>query len=231
MSEVIMKTKLLVTIIDRDLEDKFIKMYQKKKIAYNLVFYGKGTIRSESLEYFGLDDVKKAVILSVLPVGLEKKILMDLHQKMKIYEPGKGIVCAIPIRGASRYFSTIYENAEAGEGIRMKMDEKYQLVVTIVEEGYAELAMGAAKKVGATGGTLIQGKGMGSKEAIKFLGLTIEPEKDVVLILIDKEKQKDLMKEIAKSAGLSTKGRGICFSLPVDDVVGLSENIVFEEIK
>ena len=109
----------------------------------------------------------------------------------------------------------------------MKNDKEYELIITIVSEGYASLAMDAAKKVGAGGGTLINGIGLGSKEATKFLGITIEPEKDVVLILTEKDEKKKVMEEITNAVGLSHEGRGICFSIPVDNVVGLSENIEF----
>ena len=67
-----------------------------------------------------------------------------------------------------------------------------------------------------------------AREIAKILGITIEPEKDVVLILTEKDSKKEVMQEISDSVGLATEGRGICFSLPVDNVVGLQENIKFE---
>lgn len=231
MNNSIIKTKLLVTIVERDLEDKFIKLYRRNKVEYNLVIYGIGTASSSTLQYFGLEDVRKSVILSVLPRGFEYKIMSDLHNKLKVYEPGGGIAFSININSASKYFSALYDNyKESEEKINMVSKDNYQLIIAIVEEGYVDLVMTAAKKAGANGGTLLQGKGLGSKEAIKFLGLTIEPEKDVVLLLVPKEKHNAIMTEIVKGAGLSTPGRGICFSLPVDAAVGLSEDIMFEKI-
>ena len=112
----------------------------------------------------------------------------------------------------------------------MKNDKEYELIVLIVSEGYAQAAMDAAKRKKAGGGTLIKGVGLGSAEATKILGITIEPEKDVVLILTEKNNKKEVMQEISESVGLATDGRGICFSLPVDNVIGLQENIKFEQI-
>ena len=91
--------------------------------------------------------------------------------------------------------------------------------------------MEAAKRKGAGGGTLISGVGLGSSEATKILGITIEPEKDVVLILTEKDQKRDVMEEVTESVGLATEGRGICFSMPVDNVVGLTENVNFEKIE
>ena len=87
--------------------------------------------------------------------------------------------------------------------------------------------MDAAKRVGASGGTLINGIGLGSSEAKKFLGITIEPEKDVVLIITPKEEKIKVMEEVTKDVGLSQEGRGILFSMPVDNVIGLSERLEF----
>lgn len=109
----------------------------------------------------------------------------------------------------------------------MEKSKEYELIVLIVLQGYSSMAMDAAKRVGANGGTLIHGIGLGSKEATKFLGITIEPEKDVVLILTDKKDKKKVMTEITDAVGLSKEGRGICFSMPVDNVVGLQEKSNF----
>ena len=62
-----------------------------------------------------------------------------------------------------------------------------------------------------------------SEKIIKFLGISIEPEKDIVLILANNDKKNEIMNEIVSSCGLKTPGAGICFSLPVDHVVGLKE--------
>lgn len=104
----------------------------------------------------------------------------------------------------------------------MSEDQRtFELVITIVNRGYADSAMDAAKEAGATGGTLIKARGTGIKEAQKFFGIIIEPEKDVLLIVVDSSIKKDVMKAICKGAGLSTEGKGISFSLPVEEIVGI----------
>ena len=102
---------------------------------------------------------------------------------------------------------------------------KQHLIVTIVNEGYAEKVMSFAKKKGATGGTTLSGRGLETEKAIKFLNISIEPEKDVVLNLVPSDKKNDIMNEIVEGCGLKTPGAGICFSLPVDNVIGLSKQV------
>ncbi len=228
--EEIVKVKLLTTIVDKDNEEPILKIYKKHKISFFVKTHGKGTGSSSLMEYFGLDDVKKNVTFSVIPEELETRLMHDLHKKLEIYKPGKGIAFTITISSSSKYLSNLYKNMDIKmEKYTMENEKEYELIMLIVEEGYATLAMDSAKKVGANGGTLIHGRGLGTKEATKFLGITIEPEKDVVLILVEKENKIRVMEEITKSVGLSTKGRGICFSIPVDEVVGLTENIKFEK--
>ena len=116
-----------------------------------------------------------------------------------------------------------YKNSEMED---IEMEDAYQhLIVTIVNQGYAEKVMSEAKKGGATGGTTINGRGLGDGKAIKFLNISIEPEKDIVLILVPTDKKNDIMNIILNNCGLKTPGAGICFSLPVDHVVGLNKEI------
>ena len=224
------RTKVLVTITDKGKNKRIVNLYKRHNIKYSVELNGKGTASGSMLNYFGLEEIQKKIIVSIIPYNLEGKLLEDLHKKLKIYEPGKGIAFTLSIKSASRYLSKIYSK-EIGDDTIMKNDKEYELIVLIVSEGYAELAMEAAKRKGAGGGTLISGVGLGSSEATQILGITIEPEKDVVLILTEKDQKRDVMEEVTESVGLATEGRGICFSMPVDNVVGLTENVKFEKIE
>lgn len=224
----IVKTKLLITIADKDRIDRIIKLYKKNNITYSCSVNGVGTASNSLLSYFGLDEIKKNVVLTVIPDFLETKLMYELHNKLEIYKPGNGICFSLGITSASRYLSNVYKDLTiVKEEYSMENEKEYELIVLIVSEGYASVAMDAAKRVGASGGTLINGIGLGTKEATKFLGITIEPEKDVVLILVEKDEKRKVMEEITSKVGLSKEGRGICFSMPVDNVVGLTQNINF----
>lgn len=98
---------------------------------------------------------------------------------------------------------------------------KYDLIITIVNRGFADEVMSAAKKASAFGGTVINARGTGTHELKEFFGAPIQPEKELVLILTEKEKRNDIMTAICKYAGLEKEGMGISFSLPVDAVAGI----------
>ena len=97
----------------------------------------------------------------------------------------------------------------------------FELIVCIINRGFSDTVRTAARGSGARGGTILHAKGTGSHEAERFFGITIQPEKEIVLILVPKEIRSDVMSAIASSCGLATEGGGIAFSLPVEDVLGL----------
>ena len=98
---------------------------------------------------------------------------------------------------------------------------KHELILVIVNRGFSDAVMDAAKEAGAHGGTVFLARGTGAGDTQKFFGITIQPEKEVVMILVPKEKKRDIMRAVGKGAGLIKEGRGIAFSLPVDDIVGI----------
>ena len=100
----------------------------------------------------------------------------------------------------------------------------HEAIFCIVNSGYSELVMDAAKKFGARGGTVINARGTASKEAETFFHITIEPEKEIVMILVPANIKDDVMHALYKEVGLDTAGQGIAFSMPVDGVAGLSTN-------
>ncbi len=98
----------------------------------------------------------------------------------------------------------------------------YEAVICIVNAGFSEQVMDAAKEVGARGGTVIHARGTANKEAEKYFQITVNPDKEMVMILVPAEIKDDVLHALYKAVGLKTEGQGIAFSLPVTDVVGLN---------
>ena len=103
------------------------------------------------------------------------------------------------------------------------MKYKHEAIFCIVNSGYSELVMDEAKKLGARGGTVINARGTAPKDAESFFGITIQPEKEIVMILVPSSIKEDVLHALYKEAGLDTAGQGIAFALPVDSVVGITE--------
>ncbi len=103
------------------------------------------------------------------------------------------------------------------------MKKGYKCVFAIVNRGFSEVAMESAKSCGAKGGTILQGRGTISKEAEKFFNISIQPEKEIVMILAKAELVDDILKGLYNTIGSSTDAQGIAFAMPVDEVVGIEE--------
>ncbi len=97
----------------------------------------------------------------------------------------------------------------------MAEEKQFELVVCIVNAGYSENVMNAARSAGARGGSILRGRGSANPEAEEFFGISIQPDKEIVLILVSADIKDAVMKAVYKNAGLSTDGVGIVFSLPV----------------
>lgn len=212
--------QLLCIIMNPDEEKYFSKALKKGK--YKLIMNATGTASSSLLEYFGLSEEDKKIMLSIVPKILAKNILNEIKKDLE--EPGTGIAFSIPISSSAKYISDSYKLRNM-EDVQMEKATEH-LIITIANEGYSQDIMKAAKKGGATGGTLINGRGLDTDKMIKFLGITIEQEKDVVLIIAESEKKESIMKAIVHECGIKSAGAGICFSVPVDYVVGLNKHIL-----
>ncbi len=104
----------------------------------------------------------------------------------------------------------------------------HELIICIVNTGFSETVMTAAKEQGARGGTVLHARGTANKEAEEFFHITIQPDKEIVMILVPSEIRDAVLHAVYNAAGLKTDGQGISFSLPVTNVVGLREG---EEVK
>ena len=100
--------------------------------------------------------------------------------------------------------------------------KEFEVILCIVNKGFADRAMDAARAAGAKGGTILHGRGTASPDAEKLFGITIQPEKEIVMILVPSDIKDDILHALYREVGLKTPGQGIAFSMPVDNVVGLS---------
>lgn len=208
--------KLLVMIYNN--EKKLKNILKKYKLNFNVMTYGSGTASLSLLTYFGLDKVKKSLYFSLIPSSLEEKVLQELETKLNLKQIGEGIGFTISLTSSNKFIKDILDK----EGDKMENKDEYELIITIVKEGYSDLVMQAAKKEKATGGTVIYGRSLGSSRTI-LANLTIEPEKDIVLNIVPKEIKKQVMESINKETGVKTEARGLIMSIPIDNVIGLHE--------
>lgn len=150
-----------------------------------------------------------------------------IHRLAELFGPIKQEVVSsllhMPPAGASA--DAIRERMEhymENESERMNAEVvRHDLVVAVVNQGVSEELMDAAKEAGANGGTVVNARRTGLDDGSTFLGMPVQAQKDIILILTDRKKKMSIMKAINHSFGMNTEARGIVFSLPVDSVAGL----------
>ena len=101
------------------------------------------------------------------------------------------------------------------------MEMEHEIVIVIVNEGFSDVVMNAARDNGARGGTIAHARGTGTKEFEKKYGIVITPQKEMIYILVNTEIRDQIMSAINKVAGSDTNAQGIVFSLPVSNVSGI----------
>ena len=102
----------------------------------------------------------------------------------------------------------------------MKTDN-HEVIFAIVNSGFAEEAMAVAREHGARGGTILNARGVAREDEAAFFGISIHAEKEILMLVVDKEIRDDILNALYKRMGMDKKAQGIAFSLPVSDVAGL----------
>ena len=100
---------------------------------------------------------------------------------------------------------------------------EYVVIFSIVNEGFSDSVMSAAREAGARGGTVLSARGTANEQARALFDIEVSGEKEIVVILVKNEIKDAILQAINKEVGLNKPGQGIVFSMPVDSVVGLSD--------
>ncbi len=104
---------------------------------------------------------------------------------------------------------------------------KFKMIIAIVQDEKSDLVINAARDHGATGCTVItSARGEGLKPATTFMGLTVEGQRDVILMLVETHLSRDILESLSKAARFEEEpGTGIAIALDIEDVIGLSGQI------
>lgn len=105
----------------------------------------------------------------------------------------------------------------------MKTDN-FEVVFAVVNSGFADDVMAVAKAQGARGGTILNARGVVNEDAAAFFGITLHADKEILMMVVEKNIRDDVLNAIYKEMGMDKKAKGIAFSLPVSDVAGLVQH-------
>ena len=106
----------------------------------------------------------------------------------------------------------------------MKTDN-HEVIFAILDSGFADEAMDVAREQGARGGTILNARGVAREKEAAFFGIPIHPEKEILMLVVEKAIHDHILNALYKEMGMGKKAQGIAFSLPVSDVAGLAAPI------
>lgn len=216
-----MELYYVIAITDRDRGESMSALYRGAGLHMILAMLGRGTATSEHLSVYGLDATEKVVISGVASGEEAAQLLKAAKRKLFIDIPGNGVMLTVPLKSVAGGKTLAYLTDSQKTGGKPNMEFKHELIVVILNEGYADFVMDAARAAGAGGGTVLHAKGTGSRRAEKFFGVSLAEEKDLIYIVAHSDEKAAIMSAISEKAGPGTRAGAICFSLPISSVAGL----------
>lgn len=217
-----MELYYVLGIVDRDRAEELQELCNDLRLSVVLTKLGRGTATQEHLLLYDLQQTEKAVIGTIATGPSVCQLMKAAKRKMFIDIPGNGIMMAIPVKSVNGGKNLAYfADGQSLGGAVPDMDFKYELIVVILNEGYADMVMDAARSANATGGTIIHAKGTGGEKARKFFGVSLAEEKDMIYIIAPSGKKSEIMKTISQKCGTDTRAGAVSFSLPVSEVAGI----------
>lgn len=221
LTEIRAEAYMIVLVTKRGDGDKYTEMLRRHGVKLGILAYGSGTAPTKILDILGIGHNEYDVTLCPMSGECAGPLMAELREELKA--GGSGIAFTIPTDNAIGNRSRKKIGLELKEDNSMDKIESasgHSLIVVITNSGYSEEVMGVARGAGATGGTVIHARGTGLKSAKTFFGVTIQPEKDMILIVAPCEKVGDIMGAIDADESLRTDAHPVSFSLPVDGLAG-----------
>lgn len=212
-----MNIELICVIVDFGIGSKVLHVAKENGVTGGTFLIGKGTFANKFLNFIGLADIRKEIVLMVAPENIVSDVVVVLNDVFKLEKPNHGIMFTIPISAAIGMRNCNKEISLDRSGD----DTMYDLITTIVEQGKAEFVIAAATKAGSKGGTIINGRGSGVHETSKLFNMEIEPEKEIVLILSEIEMTSQIVESIRSELKIDDPGNGIIYVQTVKQTFGI----------
>ena len=235
------KLKMIFFIVDWNRLKIISDVFEKKKVNFHFISKGRGTASSEVLDLLGIGASDKAVVICLEQPALVPILLQAVRENLNFRSPGAGITFTIPLSAINNPILRVFKQPETPAGSdhiddtttgnnsnrkrperRRPKEPSHNLVLSVLNRGCSDDFMNTARKAGATGGTVINARGQAHEGAVKFFGISVQEERELVIILTSRDKRESIMRAVCEAHGLNSKAQGIVFSLPVDGVMSLS---------
>jgi len=179
------------------------------------ILMGRGTASSTILQMLGLGDTSKDIAYILVPHDRKHQIMNAIATASSSKRQHFGILFAMDA------FKLIKAGKITGGDDSMAAENRHQLITIIVNRGFADDVMAAARKAGAGGGTIVNARGTAKEGDAKFFGMQIVPEKEMLMILADNDKASSIIDAVKTLKCLTEPGCGIAFCTGADSFTPL----------
>jgi len=215
--------KMLIFIVNEGYYQRTNLLFSQLGIKFKAVTSANGTATPSILDYFGLVQTKKSVFFAIIPDYQTSNIFKKIKSFVKLYKKSFGIAIAVPISSSNKFLNSSKKTTlnKGVEIMKKKNEQKFELIITLVNSGYVEDVTKCVRDIAGAGGTLIKGHDLSNIISKNVLGFNLESEREIILNVVYEKDKKQVMKAITKEFGIKTEARGVCFSVPVSDTMGL----------
>ncbi len=224
-NELNQKLRILLLITTPKMAVKAAELFDKDSVPIHYRMGAMGTATSEVLDILGLGTQEKRMLICTLTKSDADAMLLKLHKALKIGTVNSGIAFTLPISGASKLVFNMLsgENQTDRKDTQAMSEKKNAVIAAVVNLGYSEDVMVAARAAGAGGGTVLHSRSVVDDSALPHIGAELADEKEIVLIVANAETKLGIMQAISEKCGIRTDAKGIVYSVPIDNVIGLSD--------
>lgn len=193
------------------------------------ISFGRSVGESKILQALSLADVQQEMVFFL--VGEEEgDAVIHAVARAALENPkkftGYATVVEVPrmmIRSANAAAQPAPNNTLQENGSK-RMNSGHQLITIITNSGYADDVMAAARKAGASGGTILTARGTGTAEDVIFFGITLVPEKEMLLIVVKDEMADTIINAVHSVPNLNEPGGGIVYTTRVEQFFVLGKD-------
>ena len=223
-----MSYKLLIGIVPHNSGELITDAAKSAGAGGGTIAMGRGTASNGVLQLLGLGDTSTDIVYIIIKEDI-KKAVCEAIIKASEKKAHFGVMFTLNTPGFIRAghlddTSDLESSTPESKGEEtMSTENNYQMINVIVNKGYAEDAMAAARKAGAGGGTIIGARGTAKEGDAAFFGMKIVPEKEMLMILVPAEKKSAILEAITALPCFAEAGSGIIFCNEAQDFTVLGK--------
>ena len=221
--------KLLISIVPHNSGELICNAAKSAGAGGGTIAMGRGTASNGVLQLLGLGDTSKDIAYIIIKSSI-KSAVYDAILKASEKKAHFGVMFTLDTPDFIRagHLNEKSDESKQSENLTSKgeetmSDKSYQMINVIVNKGYAEDAMEAARKAGAGGGTIIGARGTAKEGDAAFFGMKIVPEKEMLMILVPEKKKEDIVAAITTLPCFAEAGSGIVFCNEAQDFTVLGK--------